>query len=128
MANFNEKQFSQHPVYTDYYATTDGEILSFKKNYQPKFVIQCKHGRGYTQFRPSMHGKVSQYLTHRFVYECFYGMIDDDTLQVHHIDHDKTNNSLDNLELVTDEENKMHARTAGRQFGRPLGSKNKKKK
>jgi hypothetical protein len=36
---------------------------------------------------------------------------------VHHIDHDKTNNSLYNLELVTDEENKLHSRLAGRPQG-----------
>jgi len=118
-----EKQFSQHPTHTSYYATTEGEVISFKGK-TPKFMIQCNHGRGYTQFIVcNGTGKVKSYLTHRFVYECFYGLIDDDTLQVHHIDHDKLNNSLSNLALVTDWENKMHAKNAGRKTGR-----NKKKK
>jgi hypothetical protein len=121
-----EKQFAQHPTHTKYYATTDGEVISFKGK-TPKFIIQCNHGRGYTQFMVSENGKTKSYLTHRFVYEAFYGLIDDETLQVHHIDHDKQNNQLANLELVTDLENKMHARKAGRKTGRHAGSKNKKK-
>jgi hypothetical protein len=119
-----EKQFSQHPTHTKYYATTDGEVISFKGK-TPKFIIQCNHGRGYTQFMVSENGKTKSYLTHRFVYECFYGLIDDETLQVHHIDHDKQNNQLSNLELVTDLENKMHARKAGRKTGRHKKKKTK---
>ena len=121
-----EKQFAQHFEHKDYYATTDGEILSFKGK-QPRFIIQCKHGRGYTQFIVcNGKGKVKSYLTHRFVYECFYGEIPEG-MQIHHIDHDKQNNVLDNLQMVTDAENKMHAKKAGRKTGRHLGSKNKNK-
>ena len=125
MANSKEKQFAQHPTHKAYYATTDGEVMSFKTKV-PKFIIQSPHGRGYTQFQVSLGKETKSYLTHRFVYECFYGLIDDETLQVHHIDHDKRNNALSNLALVTDWENKMHAKTAGRFIGRP--TKNKKKK
>ena len=121
-----EKQFSQHPTHKSYYATTDGEVISFKGRI-PKFIIQCNHGRGYTQFLVSENGKTKSYLTHRFVYECFYGLIEDETLQVHHIDHDKQNNKLENLQLVTDWENKMHAKNAGRKTGAAMHKKNKKK-
>jgi hypothetical protein len=122
-----EKQFAQHPTHTSYYATTSGEIISFKGK-QPRFIIQCNHGRGYTQFLVSNgRGNVKSYLSHRFIYECFYGLIDDDTLQVHHIDHDKVNNALSNLALVTDWENKMHAKNAGRKTGAAMHKKNKKK-
>ena len=120
-----EKQFAQHFQHTSYYATTDGEVISFKGK-TPKFMIQCKHGRGYTQFAVSMGKEIKSYLTHRFVYECFYGEIPEG-MQIHHIDHDKHNNALDNLQMVTDEENKLHARTAGRKTGRHKGIKNKSK-
>ncbi len=125
MANITEKQFAQHFEHKSYYATTDGEVISFKGR-NPKFMIQCKHGRGYTQFVVSNGKDVKSYLTHRFIYECFYGEIPEG-MQIHHIDHDKTNNALDNLQMVTDEENKLHARTAGRRTGRIKGSKNKNK-
>lgn len=116
MANITEKQFAQHFEHTSYYATTDGEVISFKGK-QPKFIIQCKHGRGYTQFLVSNgRGNTKSYLTHRFVYECFYGEIPEG-MQIHHIDHDKQNNALDNLQMVTDEENKLHSRLAGRPQG-----------
>ena len=111
----NQKQFEQHYLHKDYYATTDGEVISFKGKH-PKFIIQCKHGRGYTQFVVSEKGTVKSYLTHRFVYECFYGEIPEG-MQIHHIDHDKQNNALDNLQMVTDEENKLHAKLAGRKTG-----------
>lgn len=109
-----EKQFAQHYLHKDYYATTDGEVISFKK--QPKFIIQCNHGRGYTQFMVCEKGKTKSYLTHRFVYETFFGEIPEG-MQIHHIDHDKQNNTLDNLQMVTDEENKLHAKLAGRKTG-----------
>lgn len=125
MAKQQERQFAQHYLHKDYYATTLGEIVSFKYK-QPRFIIQCKHGRGYTQFVVSQKGSIKSYLTHRFVYECFYGEIPEG-MQIHHIDHDKLNNTLDNLQMVTDEENKLHARSAGRKTGRHIGSKNKKK-
>lgn len=116
-----EKQFAQHYLHTDYYATTDGEIISFKGK-QPRFIIQCKHGRGYTQFVVSEKGLLKSYLTHRFVYSCFYGEIPEG-MQIHHIDHDKQNNELDNLQMVTDEENKLHAKLANRKTG---GARHKK--
>lgn len=118
-----EKQFAQHYLHKAYYATTDGEVISFKGKL-PRFIIQCKHGRGYTQFAVSMGKVIKSYLTHRFVYETFYGHIPQG-MQIHHIDHDKQNNKLDNLQMVTDEENKLHSKLAGRKRGRPVGSKNK---
>lgn len=117
----SQKQFEQHYFHKDYYATTDGEIISFKGKH-PKFIIQCQHGRGYTQFVVSEKGSVKSYLTHRFVYECFYGEIPEG-MQIHHIDHDKQNNELSNLQMVTDEENKLHAKNAGRKTG---GARHKK--
>lgn len=110
-----EKQFAQHYLHKDYYATSDGEVISFKGKI-PKFITQCRHGRGYTQFQVSVNSKGISYLTHRFVYEAFFGEIPE-VMQIHHIDHDKQNNTLDNLQMVTDEENKLHAKLAGRKTG-----------
>lgn len=112
-----EKQFAQHFEHKKYFATSDGEVISFKGR-NPKFITQCKHGRGYTQFQASLGtGKYTKsFLTHRFVYECFYGEIPEG-MQIHHIDHDKQNNALDNLQMVTDEENKLMAKLASRKTG-----------
>ena len=111
------KQIEQHPIQTDYFGTSDGEVISLKGN-QPKFIVQCNHQRGYTQFQASIsRTKRKAFLTHRFIFECFFGEIEEG-MCVHHMDHDKRNNCIDNLMLVTDAENKALAKEAGRTTGR----------
>lgn len=46
---------------------------------------------------------------HRFIYEAFNGEIPEG-LQIHHIDNDRLNNSIDNLEAITASENSTIAR------------------
>lgn len=111
-----------HPTHKDYYGTSDGHVISFKSK-TPKFIKVGNHQRGYTQFKVSNNDEPTMYLTHRFIYECFFGEIGDEQIQVHHIDHDKRNNSIDNLMLVTDAENKALARAAGRTTGRKKKNK-----
>lgn len=53
-------------------------------------------------------GKRSYYLVHRAVYETFYGDIPQGMV-INHIDGDKQNNRMDNLECVTHSENMIHA-------------------
>jgi hypothetical protein len=57
------------------------------------------------------------YLVHRFVYECWTEKLIDTDLQCHHIDHDKTNNSLDNLQLVDQLMNMHYGKEAGVLYG-----------
>jgi len=52
----------------------------------------------------SKQGKTERFLVHRLVYESYYGEIKNG-LQVHHIDENKLNNSINNLMLVTQREN-----------------------
>jgi hypothetical protein len=108
-----EKVIKRHPIYSDYGATENGEIVTFSnryKNWKPPY--SNPHRKGYLQFQVSYEGKRVPYLAHRFVWECFNGIIPSDKV-VHHIDHNKTNNSIDNLQLVTDIENKRFAIEAG---------------
>ncbi len=53
-----------------------------------------------------------QYFTHRVVYALHHGTCPHN-LQVNHIDGDKLNNKVENLELVTASENSKHARKTG---------------
>ena len=48
------------------------------------------------------------YYIHRLVYECHYGPIPD-KMQINHIDSNRQNNCINNLELVTQSENMKHA-------------------
>lgn len=49
------------------------------------------------------------YFRHRLVMRCFSPREDYDELQVNHIDGNKLNNSLENLEWCTNQENRIHA-------------------
>lgn len=60
---------------------------------------------------------------HRLVAETFLFCKNKDNMEVNHIDGNKSNNSLENLEWVTRTENLAHARAAGL-FKRQFGSEN----
>jgi hypothetical protein len=111
------QQKNFHPLYRSYYATADGEIYSIKKYGDDLRIKQAFHGRGYLQFGPMIAGKKRMYLSHRFVYECITGEMIPAGLQINHIDNCKTNNHIDNLELVTDYENKQKGIESGVLYG-----------
>lgn len=54
-------------------------------------------------------GTSKSYFRHRLVMLCFDPIKNSDELQVNHIDGNKTNNSLENLEWCTNQENRIHA-------------------
>ena len=110
-----ESDLKPHPVFTNYASDIDGNIYSLKFN-KVKQLAKVPHGRGYQQFCIHENGKGKMYLIHRFVYECHNGMINDG-LQCHHIDHNKENNSLDNLQIVDQLENMKYGIEAGVLYG-----------
>ena len=59
---------------------------------------------GYLQVGLHKNGKTRRFYVHRLVYVAFNGVIPDE-LQVNHLDEDKTNNRLENLNLMTPSEN-----------------------
>ena len=110
-------QIKKHPKFKEYGADIDGNIYSFKSG-KIKQLIVGNHKRGYLQFRVSItRVEYKMYLVHRFVYECWTEKLIDNGLQCHHIDHDKHNNSLDNLLLVTQLENMAAGIEAGVLYG-----------
>lgn len=109
-------EIKRHPRYSHYGATLDGTIYSFKAG-KVKELNKCPHGRGYQQFCVRQYGDTKMYLVHRFVYECWTEKLIDDGLQCHHIDHDKHNNHIDNLELVDQWMNMYYGKQAGVLYG-----------
>lgn len=64
-----------HPVFTDYQANEFGEIrcLNYdKKRNNVQIVKQTKKDSGYL----FLNVREKQYSAHRFIWECFYGIID----------------------------------------------------
>ena len=105
---FRKTKFFSHPIYDKYYSSKEGEIYSKKSN---KILKLQKHTAGYLIFNIFEKTKGKSYYVHRYVYEWFYGNIPKDK-EVDHIDNDKTNNNIKNLQLLTPKENmrKSHSK------------------
>ena len=98
----NDKKFYTHPIYEKYAANKYGEIMNVRIR---KPMLGNLNNNGYLRFCISVaKNKVKNYLIHRFVYECFYGLIESDKC-INHINFIRTDNRLKNLEVVTTSEN-----------------------
>ena len=87
----NGKKFFIHPVYKKYAANEDGEIIHVKLGKPRKGNII---NSGYFKITIYLEkNKIKTYLSHRFVFECFYGLIEKDK-QINHINSIRTDNRL----------------------------------
>ena len=98
----NGKKFFIHPVYKKYAANEDGEIMNIRlRNPRKGNLINT----GYLRFSIFLEkNKNKTYSSHRFVFECFYGLIEKNK-QINHINSIRTDNRIKNLEAVTASEN-----------------------
>jgi hypothetical protein len=77
----------------------------------PRLLGGKRDKDGYVEVRLCKNGRVAYKRAHRLVVSHF--LTGDMSLQVNHIDGDKSNNRVDNLELVTAKENVVHAHRVG---------------
>lgn len=100
----------RHELKYPYYVSEDGHVWS---EYSHKFICELPDRYGYLKVRLSStdlsNGKQHAYSVHRLVLENFNPVKDMDKLQINHIDGDKTNNAVSNLEWVTPKQNIEHA-------------------
>lgn len=86
------KLFKKHP--SGLWVSRDGEVfVSATKGHYAHFTFGCDNGHGYLQV--IRNGK--RYSVHRLVAECFIPN-PNNYPQVNHIDEDKSNNRVENLE------------------------------
>lgn len=90
----------------NYYITDDGKVWSEKTN---RFLSTHLDKDGYVKVRLVSFDGRHTYSVHRLLLENFKPIDNMDKLQVNHIDGDKTNNHLSNLEWTTCKENIYHA-------------------
>ena len=74
--------------------------------------LKEQNGELYKFYRVSIDGKTRNVFTHRLLGECFLSNPENKP-QINHIDGDKHNNSLDNLEWCTNKENIRHSIITG---------------
>ena len=104
---YNGKKYFIHPIYKKYAANDEGEIIHVKLGKPRKGNII---NSGYFKITIRLEkNKTKTYLSHRFVFECFYGLIEKDK-QINHINSIRTDNRLKNLESVTASENCIKSR------------------
>lgn len=87
--------YKRHPVYNHLFCGTNGEIYSINKG----FLYGTVTKKGYK--RCSIKNRKTVFW-HRLIMTCYQGNSD---LTIDHIDGNKFNNSLKNLEYVTNREN-----------------------
>ena len=99
----NNIVYKIHPVHDLYGADENGNIINIIKKTPNK---GNDNHRGYMMCSVRRHGQngYKSILVHRFVWECFNGLIEDNKV-IDHINDDKEDNRLCNLQLVTHREN-----------------------
>lgn len=88
---------------TGKYAITEtGEVYSYKTK---RYLTPTDNGRGYKFITLYGNGKRKKHYIHRLVLETYEPVENMEQLQCNHIDENKSNNNLDNLEWCTAKEN-----------------------
>ena len=92
-----------HPVYDLYAGSKDGNTINIIKRVPHK---GNKKNSGYLGVNVRKHAQPSRktYLVHRFIWECFNGIIPDGK-EIDHINDKRDDNRLSNLQLMTPKEN-----------------------
>ena len=97
------KKFYKHPEFSNYAASKDGDVINVKKN---KIMSMFKNNCGYLYFgiyNKNLQKTKTNY-QHRFVFEVFNGKIPSH-LEIDHLNNDKTDNRIKNLQLLTHQQN-----------------------
>ena len=110
MHNFSE--FKEIPGFPNYLASVEGKIYSVKRN---RFLKHSRNNKGYLNVRmKSSSGRTKTIGVHRVLCLCFKPYPGDvSNLIVNHIDGNKINNDLNNLEWGTYGYNTRHAGALG---------------
>ena len=92
--------------YDNYQVSNLGNVksLNYRHTGKEQVLKAGKNKDGYLYIILCKNGKTKKYLIHRLVYEAFNGPIPEG-MQCNHISENKTENNLENLNLMTHKEN-----------------------
>lgn len=103
------EEWKQWPGDSDIYVSSTGVIMSKKRGIW-KRLKESKNNCGYSRVPV---GHSNPIYVHRLVAETFLDPPKDGQTQVNHLDGDKNNNNVENLEWYTPSENDRHAFRTG---------------
>ena len=96
------KKYYKHPVFSNYAANKNGDVLSLKS----ERILKMEKNAGYLRFKiynEKLEKRIN-YSQHRFVFEVFKGVIPT-CFEVDHINNIRTDNRIKNLQLLTHKQN-----------------------
>ena len=105
-------------IETKYLISENGEVFSEYKNI---FLKSSTTQHGYSSVTLSVNGKKIRKYIHRLLAEYYLGFQEKGGRVINHIDGNKQNNNISNLEIISSSENLLHAYKMG------LKEKNNKK-
>lgn len=124
-----EEQYKPIPSYEKYLVSNKGNVLSLAKNDgngNRNRILKPGTRRGYKKVTLCKAGNTKELAVHRLVAEAFIPNPENKPF-VNHIDNNRANNVVTNLEWVTHKENMEHSSKQGRQDEcRNLGAKAQK--
>ena len=99
----NNCVYNIHPIFDLYACSEDGYMINIIKKVPHK---GNKNKNGYLNVCVRKHGQpgVKGYQVHRFIWECFNGVIPEGKV-IDHISNKKDDNRLCNLQLITHQQN-----------------------
>ena len=101
------KQIKIDNICTSYYITKDGKCYN---NNTGKYLLGQVGANGYVSYSLTLpNGDKKRCYAHRLVALAYIPNEDKNKTQINHIDGNKINNCVDNLEWVTPQENQQHA-------------------
>jgi len=102
-------ELKQHPIYTDYYGTKNGEVYSKKyKKERIKKIKPMKLNTGYYLLGLTHNKKRYQVTHHKFIADIFV-LNPNNYSEINHKDENKNNNCADNLEWCSRKQNMKHS-------------------
>lgn len=97
--------------YEGYEVSNLGRVRSFKHG-RERIMKLTSNGRGYMQLELCRNGEIKHHTVHRLVAQAFIPN-PENKRDVNHIDGNKLNNHIENLEWATPHENNLHAYKTG---------------
>lgn len=100
--------------YEQYEVSNTGKVrsLNYLGHGKVQFLSLCNDGKGYLQCNLWKNNTIRSFKVHRLVANAFLPKVDGKN-EVNHIDGNKNNNDVSNLEWVTREENLRHEHESG---------------